>query len=175
MAPPAGAFSFPDIFGNVKDLFKPNAAKEFKVQSNIELVGDGDVNKNGQIDAGDIVRFSYAILNTTDQDYTFGILKTHIDRKQINFIHNVKGSASLSDNGETIEIPNLRMSSSLDPMIISFDARINYIHDKDIILTTEPEFISKENKSIVKAVRQEKKASKIRIEDIPKTLERRER
>src|SRR5260221_91096 len=84
------AFSFDDIVKSIQQVFKPPAKTPppaLSVDSKISLAEDGDVNKNGQIDAGDTVRFSYTVTNTTDKDQTFATLKTNINRKQLNFIH----------------------------------------------------------------------------------------
>lgn len=166
LAPPVGAFSFQELFGNVKDLFRPDIPKELNIQSNIELVSDGDVNKNGQIDAGDIVRFTYIITNTMDQEVSFATLETNIDRNQLNFIHNVYGTASLGDDGKSITIPNFRIGAG-QIVTIHFDARVNYFTDNDVSIATEPELTDKDNKSIVKSTRKEIGAKKINKEKIP--------
>jgi predicted PurR-regulated permease PerM len=69
------------IFDNIKDFFnqgedKNVKNKEFTIEANIELAPDGDDNKNNEIDAGDIIRFTYIITNTTDEVYSYATLKT---------------------------------------------------------------------------------------------------
>lgn len=154
-----------DIVTNVTDFFIPDK-KELKIDSSIALTPDGDVDKNGQIDAGDIVRFTYNLTNTTDQEYSFATLKTNIDRKQLNFIHNITGTASLDDDGKTIAIPNYRIGAN-QTATITFDARVNYYTDKDITIATEPEFVDKDKKSIIKSLKKQIGAKKIKNDKIP--------
>lgn len=145
---PTHASIFDNLADGVKNLF--NKEKEFTIQPNIALAPDGDIDKNGEIDAGDIVRFTYTITNTTDQEYSDGTLQTNIDRKALNFIHNVRGTPSLNDDGKTITIPNLHIRS-LRELTISFDARINYYDDIDRNITTQAEYINHDKKSILKS------------------------
>jgi hypothetical protein len=139
-----------DAVDKVKDFFTPDPKKELTIESDITLAPGGDVDKNGQIDAGDIVRFTYSIKNTTDQKYLEGTLKTNINRETINFIHNVQGTPSLEDNQKTITIPNL-LIRSLGETKVSFDARINLYDDKDRDVSTQPEYLDKGGKSILKS------------------------
>lgn len=156
---------FEDVVEEVKEIFT-GKEKKFTVDSEIELVAEGDVEKNGQIDAGDIVRFTYTILNTTDKDYSFATLKTNIDRKQLNFIHNIYGATSLNDDGKTIEIPNFRIGANQTATII-FDARINYFSDQDPTLITEAEFVSEDLQTVAKSSKKEIKVNRIQKEKIP--------
>ncbi len=159
------AFSLGDIVNGVKNIVSP-PKKELKIDSSISLVPEGDVNKNGQIDAGDTVRFSYTLTNTTDQEYSFANLKTNINRKQLNFIHNITGTASLDDNGKTIEIPNFRIAPN-QTATITFDARVNYFTSEDPLIATTPEFLDNNNKSIVKSLKKEIRAKRINKDKIP--------
>lgn len=145
---PTHASIFDNLADGVKNLF--NKEKEFTIQPNITLAPDGDMDKNGEIDSGDIVRFTYTITNTADQEYSDGTLQTNIDRKALNFIHNVRGTPSLNDDGKTITIPNLHIRS-LGELTISFDARINYYDDIDRNITTQAEYINHDKKSILKS------------------------
>ena len=155
----------------VKSLFnKDEKSKEFTIESNIELAPDGDDNKNNEIDAGDIIRFTYTIINTTDQAYSFATLKTNIDRKQINFIHNLSGTTGVSDLDDTITIPNIRINAQ-EQRVISFDARINYFQE-DKIVSTESEFVSFDKNSIAKSLRKEVKAKKLTSEEVKKRVEK---
>ncbi len=162
---PAKANIFDNIVNSVKEFLTPDK-KELKIDSDITLVPEGDVNKNGQIDSGDTVRFSYTLTNTTDQEYSFATLKTNINRKQLNFIHNITGTASLDDDGKTIEIPNFRIAPN-QIATITFDARVNYYTSEDPTIATEPEFLSSDNKSIVKSLKKEIKAMRINKNKIP--------
>jgi len=159
------AFSFPNLIEGAKNLFSPSK-KELKIESSITLVPEGDVNKNGQIDAGDTVRFSYTLTNTTDKEYSFATLKTNINRKQLNFIHSITGASSLDDNGKTIEIPNFRIPPN-QTATITFDARVNYYSTEDPVIATVPEFLDNNNKSITKSLKKEIKAMRINKDKIP--------
>lgn len=164
---PTHASIFDNLADGVKNLFnKGEVKKEFTIESNITLVPDGDMDKNGEIDAGDIVRFTYTITNTTDQEYSFATLKTNIDRKQLNFIHNVIGTASLDDDGKTIEIPNVRIAPN-QTATITFDARVNYYTNEDPAIATEAEFVGNDKKSIAKSSKKEIKAKRINKDKIP--------
>lgn len=157
-----------DFLNGVKNFLNipQDIKKELKIDANIELAPDGDVNKNGQIDAGDTVRFSYTITNTTDQAYSFATLKTNINRKQLNFIHNVTGATNLNDDGKTITISNFRIAPG-QVVSLSFDARVNYFTKEDPVITTEADFIGKDKKSHAKSKRKEIKAKRILKEKIP--------
>ncbi len=157
---PAQASFLSDIVDNVKDLLTPDPKKEFTIDSDISLAPEGDVDKNGKIDAGDIIRFTYKIKNVTDREYLFATLETNINRKQLNFVHNVTGTASLLDDGKTIIIPNYRIGAN-QASVITFDARINYYTDKDVSVATLPEFIDKDKNSVKKS--DEKKISVVKI------------
>lgn len=175
---PAYAGVFDDILNGVKntvqggvdkvsDLFNGNAPrKELTIESKIELAPEGDINKNGQIEAGDIVRFTYVITNTTDKDHSLGTLKTNINRKQLNFIHNVTGTVSLNDDDKTITIPNFNIAAN-QVITITFDARLNYNTVEDPSIATEAEFIDTDKKSVAKSLRKEIRAKRILKDKIP--------
>lgn len=158
-----------NIFGKEED--KNVKSKDFAVESTITIVPDGDANKNNQIDAGDIVRFTYTIVNTTDKSYSYATLRTSIDRKQLNFIHSVRGATGLSDGDGTITFNNIRINSQ-EQRIISFDARINYFRE-DKQISTEPELVASDNKSVVKSLKKEVIAKKLSNEEIKKRIEKR--
>lgn len=160
---------FLSLDGVKNALSKEEVKKEFTIESNITLAPDGDLDKNGQIDTGDIVRFTYTITNITDQDYSFATIKTNIDRKQLNFIHNVIGTASLDDDGKTIEIPNFRIAPN-QTAAITFDARINYYTNEDPAIATEAELLGNDKKSIAKSSKKEIKAKRINKDKIPGML-----
>lgn len=132
--------------------------KEFTVESDISLAPEGDGNKNGEIDAGDIVRFTYTLKNITDKKYSFGTLKTNIDRTQFNFFHNVRGITNLVDDGKTIIIAHARVNAG-ETLIISFDARTLY-GDDDKQISTEAEFYDSDSKQIAKSAKVEKSVKK---------------
>lgn len=145
--------------------------KELKVDSQIYLSPDGDQNQNGEIDAGDIVTFSYIITNPASEKYRFATLKTNIDKRQINFIHNVKGATGLSDENNSVVIPNVRLDS-LQILTISFDARINYFSNQDGLITTQAEFLTNDNRSLTKSEKKEIVAKKIDTKKIISTIRR---
>lgn len=166
--PVAHAALLDDLVNGVKSFFNipQDVPKELKIDANIVLAPGGDVNKNSQIDAGDTVRFSYTITNTTDQEYTFATLKTNINRKQINFIHNVTGTTNLSDDGKTVSIANFRIAPN-QVVPISFDARVNYFTNQDPTISTQADFIGKDKKSLTKSTKKTIKAKRILQEKIP--------
>lgn len=155
-----------DFFKDIKNFINPG---NLSIDSGITLAPGGDAANNGEIDTGDIVRFSYAITNTSDKTYAFTTVKTNIDRKQVNFIHNVQGTSGIIDDGETISIPNVRLDSS-QSLEITFDARINYYQDNDRIISTESEFLDSDKKLIAKSSKKEVTARKINPDKINSIL-----
>src|SRR5256885_10718471 len=107
-ATPAQAFSLGDIFDNIKNVFNSSSNQHtLTVSSKVALVPGGDLNHNRQIDAGDTIRFSYTIANTTDKTYKSVTLNTNVDTKEINGITNTQGVLSLDEGKDTVTIPNL--------------------------------------------------------------------
>lgn len=158
------AFSFQEIFDGVKSMFSEKEdtrilKKELIIEPAITLVPDEDKNKNGEIDAGDIVRFIYKLTNTTEKDISLSTLNTHINRKQFNFIHNVKGTTNISDNGTSLEILNVNIYAG-ETIEISFDARTIYTKD-DMSITTEPVLNDSGKKLIIKGSKIEKLVKKL--------------
>lgn len=158
----------------VKSLITPGANKnansnQLTIESDITLATEGDINKNGEIDAGDTITFSYKIESNTEEKYAYATLKTNIQRDSLNFIRNVSGVTGLKDDGKTIEFPNLRVEPGA-VKIISFDANVNYFTDSDPIITTEPELISEDKKSLVKSEKKQIQGKRIKKEDIPNQL-----
>lgn len=156
---PVEAFSFQEIFDRVKSIFSEKEdvrilKKELVIEPAITLVSDGDKNKNGEIDAGDVVRFIYKLTNTTEKDISLGTLNTHINRKQFNFIHNIQGTTNISDNGTSLEILNLNIYAG-ETLEISFDARTINTKD-DISISTEPVLNDSDKKLVTKASKIEK-------------------
>lgn len=143
---------------NLSNIFArlTGTSKKITVDSDITLITGGDVNNNGDIDAGDSIRFSYTITNPTKNEYPFATLETHIPRNNLNFIHNVYGAASLSDENGTITIPNLRIPPQGE-VLIRFNARVNYSSD-EVSLSTEPELFTEDKKSLAKGDKKDKKA-----------------
>jgi len=169
--PQSYAFSLGDIVNNVKNVFikQEPQKKEITVDANITLAPDGDVDNNSQIDSGDTVRFEYTIKNPTNTNYTWMNLNTKINRKYINFIHNEVGVVNLNDDGKTIVISNIPIPPNQD-VVISFDARVNTSTDQDLLLSTEPELVNKDKKSILKGALHKVTAKKITEEKMLKVL-----
>lgn len=165
---PAEANILDDLINGVKKFLNipEEVKKELKIDANITLAPGGDVNKNGTIEAGDVVRFSYTITNTTDKEYSFATLKTNIDRKEINFIHNVIGTVNLLDDGKTISITNLRLAPN-QVLQVSFDARVNYFINQDPVISTQADFVGKDRKSYSTSGKKEIKAKRILKDKIP--------
>lgn len=131
------AITFDDLVLEGKKLLGTEKnAKNFTGNSIIEITSDialtenGDVNKNGEMDGGDTVRFSFTISNGTDEPYPFSNLKTNIKRDSIHFIHNIKGVTGI-DN-DTLELPNVYVSPK-SKVEISFDAVLNYSKEESLV------------------------------------------
>lgn len=157
-APQAGAFFLEDWLVSVKNIFTRPSPQAISLDAKVERKLTGDINKNNVVDGGDIVTFEYTIHNPTTKEISFATLKTNIPRKHLNYIHNIEGAMSLSDKNNTITIPNLRINPG-QTLTIKFDARINYFTDSEKSITTEPEIITSDRKSLIKAKRQEIKAN----------------
>lgn len=131
----------------IASLFAPH---ELTVTSAIALAPGGDMNKNGKIDAGDTIRFSYTITNTTEKTYKFATLKTNLDRTSLNFIHNLQDSDGYVDTGKTLNLPNLWVDSN-QKFVISFDARINYYKNVDKTISTTAQLVDANGALIAQA------------------------
>lgn len=146
-------------------------SKDFTVQSEVTLSPGGDINKNNQIDTGDIVRFKYVVSNNTDEDFTFATLNTHIQREKVHFIHNVSGVTGLKYEEGSIIFPNLRISAR-SQSTIQFDAQINYdVEDLDIY--TEPEVLDSSKKRLIHSSKVSIKAKKLTNDEIKERLRKR--
>lgn len=166
VAKPSLAFSFEDIVTGAKEFILGGEKKELTLDSKIELAPGGDVEKNNQIDAGDILRFTYTITNTTENEYSFTTLNTHINRSLISFIHNVYGATGITNDEKAPAFTNVRIGAN-EQAVLSFDARINYLTDSDPTISSEAEFVNKDKKTILKATKKEIKAKRISENKIP--------
>lgn len=147
-APHAGAFFLEEW---VNEFLNPPAntpSSVFSLDSQIVLVQD--LNKNNVTDGGDTVRFVYKISNPTGEEFSFLTLQTNLQKKNLHFIHNIKGTASFSDKGGFITIPNLRINPG-QTVTVSFDARVNYEPYSDLVISSEPELITSDKKSLYKS------------------------
>lgn len=153
--PHVEAFFLTDWINTVKNQFISGFAHSIiTVESTITFAPEGDVNHDGVFDPGDTITFSYTVINTSQKDYPLATLLTHVPRTMVHFVHNVRGAASLSELGDTINIPNLFIGGG-QRLMISFDARINYIQLADQVITTEPEVIASENAPLAKGKKNE--------------------
>ncbi len=159
----AHANFFTDVVDKVKSIFvkedKPQQT-DLSIDSQIVLAPGGDVNNNGQIDSGDIVRFIYSVKNSSDKTYAFSTIKTNINRNSLNFIHNIIGVSGLADNAREITLPNIRLYPHQD-RLISFDARVNYFEDEDHQIETTA-VLETADKSVIKAAKKEITAKKLK-------------
>lgn len=144
------------------------------VDSEITLASDGDVNNDGQVDAGDTVIFSYTIINENSKEFPLSVLKTNISRTRLNFIHDIRGTASLSDANGTIEIPNLFIGPN-QRVMISFHARINYFQGDDQVIGTRPELIGRDGVLLLEAATREMNVRAWNQDMIPSILTRKKR
>lgn len=132
------------------DVISFFAPHELTVTSNIALAPGGDVNKNGKIDAGDSIRFTYVIKNTTDKTYKFVTLVPNVNRQDLNFIHNITGSTGLLDDGKTISFSNIWIEPN-QIQTISFEARTDFFQDTNKKITTTPEIFDQNHITITKS------------------------
>ena len=157
-APQAGAFFLDDFLNSFTQKAQPIPQK-LSLDSSITLAPDGDINKNGQIDGGDSLKFTYKLQNNTAVAYSFTSLSTNIPRDKIHFIHNVTGATSVNDSGKTITFPNLRINPG-QTLEVSFEARVNYDPKTDVTIFTNPELKGSDNKLIINSARKELKVKK---------------
>jgi hypothetical protein len=168
LAPSAGAFFNPlDLLAPVGSLFKKEAPKAVTLEADIKLNPEGDLNKNGQIDSGDTVTFSYKITNTTDKSYPYSTLKTNVPKEKLNELKDTFGMTGIIEDGHTVTVPNLRV---LPNGIISleFDADINFTDQTDISIRTEAELVDETGSSVTKSSKKEVKAKKLSQEEFDK-------
>jgi hypothetical protein len=147
---PAYAFSLGDVFDGIKNIFSPQPTqvkKELTITSKIELTPNGDINNNGKITSGDILKFTYTITNLTDTPYPLLILQTNLDTSILNNISNIQGAASVDENDKTISIPNINIAKN-QIRTISFEAQINFNKNKDMSLSTEPKLVDQIGKDV---------------------------
>ncbi len=149
------------VIDDIKSIFSKSPSQELTLDSNITFAPNGDLNKNGQFDSGETLKFTYIINNPTNKEISFATLKTNIPRNNLNFIHDIKGTPSLSDRNKTIMIPNLRINPG-EKLEISFNARLNYFTDADKGISTEPEIITSDKKSLLKSKKKEIRAKKLK-------------
>jgi hypothetical protein len=164
------AFSLDDLVKSVQQFFNPASKTPppvLTVDSSITLTED--LNKNGQIDAGDTVKFSYFISNTTNTEYKLATLKTNLDRTKINFIHNLNGGSGMQDDGQTINFPNLNIAAS-QQLNVSFEASVNFDPSSDQIVATQPELVTADNQSIKGSDKKEVTVKKNSSNEAPFTI-----
>ncbi len=161
-----------DVVNGVKKFIFGEEKKEVKrlsLESNIQVVSEGDQNKNGIIDPGDEARFSFIIKNPTDNEYSFLNLDTGVDKKLVNFIHNYSGMSSVGVKTGKVIIQNIRILPGQES-ILSFDARINLSSKNDIVLSIEPKLLSK-NSTLISLSKQQKVIKKISKEALNKRID----
>ena len=144
------------------------------IQSNIAFASGGDLENNGQFDAGDTITFSYAITNTTKRTFSRNTLKTNVPRDRLNFIHDVRGVASISDRNGILEIPNLRLDAHQE-LVVSFSARINYFSGADLAIWTQPELVAHDGASLGGAIRKEMNVRSWKNEVFPSSVKNKRR
>jgi len=153
-----------DGVDNVKNLLGKNTlGKNISIESKIELASGGDLNKNGEIDAGDIITFSYMITNPTKNVYKAATLKTNTNIKDVSGITNVRGALNLDSSKDTLSIPYLTINPG-QVLVMSFDAQINFYKDADHQISTEAELVDGNSVSLVKTQKEEVTAKKMDME-----------
>lgn len=111
-----------DFINGAKKIISPEPKGELKIDSNISFAKDGDLNKNGEFDAGDFVTFSFKIENSSDQEYPFSSLKTRIPSDSINYIRNIYGVTGVVRGENVIEFPNIYLNNNEVLNISSLDS-----------------------------------------------------
>lgn len=154
------AFSLSDIVNGIKNFFTPQPKEQITVSSNISLVRGGDLNKNGKIDSGDTIRFSYTITNTTNNTYKFSVLNTNVNTKLLNEIDNVQGSSSINTSDNSVSFPYITINPN-QVRTLSFDAHINFNKEADQQISTEPTLVEEGNKSLAEGDKQSITANKM--------------
>lgn len=171
---PAKASLLDNIINGIKDFFTPNSTPSVTAQidGQISLAENGDLNKNNQIDAGEIITFTFKITNTTDKAYEMATLRTNVAKGKINFIHNVQGATGIDTKTEYVEIPYVNIPPG-QVREIKFDARINYFTDNDTSLSVEPELITSDKQTLLKGLQQLKTVKKTFKDKIPSNVQMR--
>jgi hypothetical protein len=158
--PPAvHASFFGDFAESIKGFFHIEGRNTLSIESAISFASNGDLNKNGQIDAGDKIKIKYVIKNQTDNNYKNLILNTNLDSQILNTINNIQGTTSVINKNNTITVPYLILSAN-QQRVISFEAQINYYKDKDQSLSTQAELLDGGN-SLVKGSKDEVQIKKM--------------
>jgi hypothetical protein len=147
-----------DIVSGVKNMFA--SSKQLLITSQISLAPNGDMNKNGQIDSGDTIKFTYIIINPTSDVYNFYTFKTNIDTKDLNSINNVQGVFGLDDRNNTVTFPNFTIQPN-QVRKVNFDARINFDKISDHAISTQPVFVDQNNSKIIDDSKHEVHAHKM--------------
>lgn len=137
-----------NLVGDVKNIISPSQNLPITINSKVSLTPDGDANKNGAIDSGDIVRFTYTVNNPSTNEYIFTKFKTGIKNNVINNIHNITGVTGLEYEGGNLTLLNISLKPD-QVLELSFDARLNY-NDSDSTLFSEPELFDNKGKSLLK-------------------------
>jgi hypothetical protein len=154
-----------DLLDKAQKLFVPTQGEDTQsvsVTSQISLAPRGDINENGQVDAGDTLRFFYTLKNSTDVTYPFVTLETHVPRNQLNFIHNIVGASGITEKNSSIQIVNLVLLPH-QSRNISFDARTNFITGADVLISTQAEVIASDHKPLANVEKKE-----LRVKALPK-------
>ena len=160
------------LLDSITDLLKKEPKKEITLDSSISLTPDGDVNKNNEIDGGDIVRFTFILSNTTDKRFLYSTLYTGVDKKQLNFIHNIYGTTGLDEEEGVIILSNIRMESE-SVKTISFDARVNYSNEEQVLIV-EPQLIDTDKKPLARSVKKEVTAKRNMPDNLPGVITKKE-
>lgn len=162
---PAHASFLDNLISKAQKLIDP-PQESLSVDQTVELASGGDLNNNKAIDSGDTITFTYIVHNPTSTTYPFALLRTNCSRKELNFIHNIKGTSSLSDTKDSIDIPNLYVKPNQDT-VVSFDARVNFFDDTDHTLSTQPVLTSNSQKQLFSSHKMSIKAKSLSKGHLP--------
>lgn len=112
------------------------------VEGGIERPAQGDLQKDGNVSAGDTVVFHFRVTNRTEAAYPLATLATGLDANLLYDIWNLHGAASLSDDNNTIAFPNLFISPH-SRFTISVEGTLKYFTEGEARLTVSPQLLDR--------------------------------
>ena len=145
--------------------FDETSTDQISVEYDIELAEGGDYHQNGQIDAGDTIKFIYAIQNPTDQDYPYSVLQTQVLKENYLQTHGISGGSGLRIEDGKVEFPNLYLQNH-SLTIISVNVELRYFHNDLREISTEPTLLSQEGERLFVGEKKSVSAEPITVTDM---------
>jgi hypothetical protein len=137
------------------EKLKPKIKEEVRLSATLGLADGGDKNNNSTIDGGDMIKATYTLVNATTKPLNDFSLNTRVAKENLNFIHNLQGATGFVEKDGQIVFANIAVAP-LATVTVSFEARVNWL-DAEASLSTEPELLTSDNKSLSKAEKITKK------------------